>query len=172
MLLLLIGIVVVVFIACAFVESRTTGLFQTFHVYTRKDVSWALFFPLGLAIFITGITYDNGATLSVALGTLYMGIGFFIYFKIFRRCPAMLKKICIPAIFISSCGIALKSLIFFIKSVWVLEVPEKVKNDRNENLYKYKDKIYDEFGNPSDFVILSRREKRLIRNSHKKNKNN
>ena len=168
--MLLSGIIVFIFIACAILESYMTGLFQTFHVYNRKEVSWALFLPLGCSICFTAALYQKGEVSPLVLGAICILIGLSIYFKIFKKCPEMLKKLCIPAIFVSSCGIAIKSLAFFIKSVWEVETPEKVKNKQNKSLYLYKNKIYDEFGNPSNHVIQSRKEKRLERNSHKKRK--
>lgn len=169
--MLLSGIVIFIFVACAILESHMTGLFQAFHVYNRKQVSWALFLPLGFSICFTGVLYHKEDFSPLLLGIVCIIIGLFIYAKIFKSCPTMLKKICIPAIFVSSCGIAIKSLAFFVKSIWAIETPEKVKNKHNSTLYRYNKMIYDEFGNPSKFVAQSRKEKRLERNSHKNNYN-
>lgn len=166
--MLLSGIVLFIFIACAILESYMTGLFQTFHVYNRKQVSWALFLPVGCSICFTGAVYQHGETSPLILGGICIAIGLSIYYKIFKKCPTMLKKLCIPAIFVSSCGIAIKSLSFFIKSIWTIETPEKVKSKQNKILYNYNGKIYDEYGNPVNYTVQSRKEKRLQKNSHKK----
>lgn len=133
---------------CALKESKTTGLFKTFGVYGRLTAYLGLFCPIGLVMFIAsfftesmGVGFPQNMTF-----LLLAAFGAVFYVIAYLKCPAFLKKKCIPCMMLSGFGLCIKICVFFLGFVWKLTGPQEMSDGRGNIVYYYDGNVYDQNG--------------------------
>lgn len=138
---------VIICVICAFKESKVTGLFKTFGVYGRITAYLGMFCPMGIGVFIASFFMD---VFSIGESFLFLGLaafGAFFYWNAYRKCPAFLKKKCIPSMIVSGLGLAMKICLFFFSFVWDLVGPQEMQDEHGNPVYVYNGDVYDSSGN-------------------------
>lgn len=132
---------------CALKESKVTGLYKTFGVYGRLAAYFGLFCPMGLGMFIASF-FAEEFSLAASLGFLALAVlGGLIYFNAYRKCPAFLRRRCIPSMLLSGLGVCIKICVFFLGFVWRLTGPQEMTDSSGNVVYLYSGEVYDSAGN-------------------------
>ena len=120
---------VVFLIACAFCatqESKALAPYKYFNAFGRVKAYLAMDFTMaGLFLYLASIV---SAFVSISretplfIGTigcaLLFGIGLFLYYDAYCKCPDFLKKKVIKDMVIVGLGVAMKICLFFIPAIW------------------------------------------------------
>lgn len=144
------------FIICAFKESATTGLYKTFGVYGRIKAFLVFNFGFGGLLSTVALPFMivTGHTegLATALGGAVIGdaVSIAAFAHSYAKCPEMLKPRLFVSMLISGLGVTTKVtfffLVFFFHTIWALEGPREMVDERGVPVYVYNGYVYDRTG--------------------------
>lgn len=126
-------IFVIICVASAFMEGKTTGLYKYIGVYGRLRAYLLVDFIFAgcamiLRAFIPGLAgaADNtlaGTAGSVLLGIALIALSVWLYLSARAKCPMQYQGKLLPSMLISGLGVTAKICVFFLPFVWELSVP-------------------------------------------------